>query len=98
MRQVLQQLCLGSRPRQAFGLEKSRGLGEGFVQFGRVFAAAAGIVRFAAAFAADNRRDLLNDFAGLNYCREVGRDRGNQRDTSGMRASAKNNDAFEAAF
>jgi hypothetical protein len=37
----------------------------------RVLAAAAGVVRLAAAFAADNRRDLLDDFAGLNFRREI---------------------------
>ena len=35
-----------------------------------ILPAAAGVVRLAAAFAAHNRRDLLDDFAGLNFRRE----------------------------
>jgi len=42
-----------------------------FVQPTGVLAAAAGVVGLAAALAAHNRRDLLDDFSGLNFRREI---------------------------
>ena len=56
--------------------------GQRLVQFAGILAAAAGVVRFAAAFAADNRRNLLNDFAGLNLPDEIRRDRRDERHAS----------------
>lgn len=41
------------------------------IQFGCVLAAAAGVVGLAAAFAADDRCNRLNDFAGLNFRGEL---------------------------
>jgi hypothetical protein len=49
-------------------LQQRLHLCQSLVQFAGVFAAAAGIVGSAAAFAPDNRGDLLNDFPGLNLC------------------------------
>ena len=74
------------------------GFGQRLVQFAGVLAAAAGVVRLAAALAADNRRDLLDDFSGLNFRGELGRDRGDQRNTAAMRTAAENDDAFETAL
>src|ERR1051326_1539841 len=53
-------------------------LGQRLVQLAGVFAAAAGVVRLAAAFAADHGGDLLNDFARLNFRGEIGRNRGDE--------------------
>src|SRR5438046_456560 len=47
---------------------------QGLIEFGWIFASAASELRTATAFAADDRRDDLNDFAGLNLFREVRRD------------------------
>ena len=47
-------------------------LRERFVELARVLAAAAGVVGFAATFAADDGRDGLNDFPGLDFRGEVG--------------------------
>ena len=67
------------------------------VQFAGVLAAAAGVVRLPAAFAADDRRDLLDDFSGLNFRREIRRDGGDQRNHA-VRHAAEDNHAFEPAF
>ena len=42
-----------------------------FIQLARVFAAAAGVVGFAAAFAADDWGNRLDDFAGLEFRGEI---------------------------
>ena len=42
-----------------------------FIQLARVLAATAGVVGLAAAFAADDRSNLLNDFTGLHFRGEV---------------------------
>jgi len=46
---------------------------QGLRDFTGIFAAAAGAFRAAAAFAADDRGDGLDDFAGLDFIREIGR-------------------------
>ena len=46
-------------------------LGQRFVQFARILAAAAGLVGLAAAFAADDGGDGLNDFPGLHFGGEL---------------------------
>src|SRR5216117_1090796 len=52
---------------------------QGLVEVRWIFASAASELRTATAFAADDRRDGLNDFAGLNLFREVGCDFCHQR-------------------
>jgi hypothetical protein len=61
----LLRLALWAQPRSASGQQTLR-LRERFIQHARVFAAAPGVVGFAAAFAAHDRCDGLNDFARLN--------------------------------
>ena len=89
------------RPRSTiefFSAKQSFSLRQRLVQFVRVLAAAAGVVRLAAAFAAHNRRNLLDDFAGLGLGGEFGRDRRNQRHAAAMRTAAEHNHAFERLF
>ena len=74
------------------------GFSQRFIQLARVLAAAAGVVRLAATLAAHDRRDLLDDFASLDFRGEFRRDRGNQRHTAPMRPAAQDNDAFETAL
>ena len=58
------------------------GCGESVGNPGGVFAAAAGGFRAAAAFAADDRGDGLDDFAGLDFGCEIGRDGGDEADVA----------------
>lgn len=75
----LLRLALWAQPRSASAQQTLR-LRQGFIQLACIFAAAAGVVGFAAAFAADDGRDGLDDFAGLN-ARGVFRGyRGDERD------------------
>lgn len=81
--------------------EKSRNqalcFSQRLIQFARVLAAAARVVGLAAAFAAHDRRNLLNNFARLNFRCELRRDRRHQRHALAM-ATAKHNHPFEAAL
>ena len=45
---------------------------ERFIQFARVLAATARIIRFAAAFATNDGGDLLDDLTGLDFGCEIG--------------------------
>src|SRR5437868_6659201 len=71
---------LGARMR---GLAEQRlRLREGLVELGGVFAAAAGAFGLAAAFAADDRGDGLDDLAGLHLGGVIRRDGPNERDSA----------------
>ena len=52
--------------------QQFRRFGQRLVEPACVLAAAASVVRLAAALAADNRCNRLNNFSGLNFCREIG--------------------------
>src|SRR6266487_2652879 len=62
---------------------------ESLVDFGNIFARAARAFRAPAAFAADDRRDLLNQFIGFNFRGEFFRDGRDQCDISILRARKK---------
>src|SRR5262245_11622106 len=82
----------------ARGASKERaGLRQRFVHFGHVLAAAAGVVGFAAAFAADDGGDLLDDFSGLDFGGEFWRNRGDQGDRA-VCSATKDDYTFEEAF
>ena len=73
-------------------------LRQSFIQLAAIFSTATRVVRLAAAFAADDRRDLLDDFSGLDFRREFRRDRRNQHHALAARSAAQNNHAFETAL
>src|SRR5712672_2102832 len=68
-----------------------------FIQFPHFLPPAARIVGASAAFATHNRRDGLNDFAGLNLFGQIGRNGGDEGDRAVGR-TAEDDDAVELAL
>lgn len=70
---------------------------EGCIDFGHILAAATGEVRFAAAFAADNGGDGLDDFAGLDLGLVIFADVGHEGDVS-TAGGGEDDHSVELAF